>query len=388
MKKYLLILITAIVGIVWSSCKDDKEILTLNNDNAVPATLLTPADGSAFTLTAAQGADTFNVFSWTKAEYGISLSQEYSLQLDVDGGGFSNPVAVNGPVALIVQQFKLTNADLNLTLFDAGATGTVDANFRVRTVVSNDAVDTLYSAPNKVSITMFDYNKPTLTLPASGSNIELLKTDGANDFSFKWDRVNYGGPYNDRYTIQFDLPGNDFAKNQQYAKVFGDNVFTDSVGALNKFLVSKLKLPVGVATTVECRVMGMASSQTGTIYSDVSTFTITPFDASATTVSEPPLYLVGAFNGWDNTAGLPIVYDAANNVYTLTTDFVEGNGMKILKTSGAWAPQWGDDGSFTGKLSYRPDEATTDPPEIPSPGTGSYKMIVDIDNLTYSFEAQ
>jgi hypothetical protein len=78
------------------------------------------------------------------------------------------------------------------------------------------------------------------------------------------------------------------------------------------------------------------------------------------------------------------LWDEERSVYTITTTLTAGGGMKILEVSGQWAPQWGDDGTNTGVLSYRPDEATTDPPNIPSPGDVTYRIDIDIDGLTYS----
>ena len=120
--------------------------------------------------------------------------------------------------------------------------------------------------------------------------------------------------------------------------------------------------------------------------SDVIAYNIKTYTAE---LQIPPLYLVGDATsaGWDNANGLPIEWDKDNSVYSVITDFGDGI-MKVLEVSGQWAPQWGDDGTTSGILLYRPDEDTTDPDGIPSPGTGSYKWTVDIVNLTYTFVAQ
>jgi hypothetical protein len=65
--------------------------------------------------------------------------------------------------------------------------------------------------------------------------------------------------------------------------------------------------------------------------------------------------------------------------------------MKFLEVSGQWAPQWGTDANATGdggRLVFRPDEATTDPPEIPSPGAGTFKIRADMTKISYTIEPQ
>ena len=104
------------------------------------------------------------------------------------------------------------------------------------------------------------------------------------------------------------------------------------------------------------------------------------------------LYLVGGATtvGWDAGNALQFT-EIENNVFEITTDLTEGNGgMKFLEIQGAWAPQWGINANpdFVGGLSYRPDEATTDPPEVPSPGTGTFKITVDLTTISYTIVPQ
>ena len=77
------------------------------------------------------------------------------------------------------------------------------------------------------------------------------------------------------------------------------------------------------------------------------------------------------------------------NIFEITTDLIDG-GMKFLEVQGNWAPQWGinTDPTFVGGLSYRPDEVTTDPPEVPSPGVGTFKITVDLTTISYTIVPQ
>ena len=107
--------------------------------------------------------------------------------------------------------------------------------------------------------------------------------------------------------------------------------------------------------------------------------------------SSGELFLVGSATlaGWDNTAALPFT-EVENHIFEITTTLAEG-GMKFLEIVGEWAPQWGTDDNATedgGRLVFRPDEATTDPPEIPSPGAGTFKIRADMTKMTYTIEPQ
>jgi len=58
---------------------------------------------------------------------------------------------------------------------------------------------------------------------------------------------------------------------------------------------------------------------------------------------------------------------------------------------GQWAPQWGTYAEGTGKedlLAFRPTESVQDPAEVPSPGSGTYKIRVELTTMHYTFEAQ
>ncbi|MCB2218871.1 MAG: SusF/SusE family outer membrane protein [Bacteroidetes bacterium] len=103
------------------------------------------------------------------------------------------------------------------------------------------------------------------------------------------------------------------------------------------------------------------------------------------------LFLVGNATtaGWDNTLGLPFT-EVEPHIFEITTDLIEG-GMKFLEVLGAWAPQWGTDDTATGEsgpLIYRPSESVPDPAEVPSPGSGTFTITVDLTTLTYTIQAK
>jgi len=93
--------------------------------------------------------------------------------------------------------------------------------------------------------------------------------------------------------------------------------------------------------------------------------------------------------GWTLANGIPFVKDSLG-YFTLTTTLTAG-GMKFLETTAGWAPQWGTDANGTsnsGKLVYRPTESVTDPPNIPSPGAGTYTISINLATLEYQITAK
>jgi starch-binding outer membrane protein SusE/F len=143
---------------------------------------------------------------------------------------------------------------------------------------------------------------------------------------------------------------------------------------------------------IELRVV---SSISGTNFepavSEIIRLTVTTFEPP---VGPEPvekfIYLLGDATpaGWDNLAALPMT-QIKNGVFArVETLDPAGLWFKFISKLGLWAPQWGTDATGTsesGPLVYRPDEATPDPPAMPSPDVqGAYYIEADTINLLYS----
>jgi len=121
-------------------------------------------------------------------------------------------------------------------------------------------------------------------------------------------------------------------------------------------------------------------------YSPVFKFAVIPFD-----VKLPPLYLLAdaTLDGWDNKTDQAMPF-WSNGIYGIVTPLKANAYIKVIKTQGAWAPQWGQaSGTWeAGSLAYRPTESVADPAAIPSPPAGGdYLVVVNIDALTYTVTA-
>jgi hypothetical protein len=385
MKKLKYFLMLALVAMGSISCEDDQENAVLKTTDAKAASIVSPADGSSYILKLSEGKSIFGPFTWTEADYGADLPRNYKLVM-------ANTNDINDAIEIVTTSsisYELTVADFNLLLYDAGfKIGENDVFFHVIATVKNAAVDTLISSASGASITGFSYDQPNLSSPENEISFVLKKENADDAFAtFLWTEVDYGDAYAVEYSIEFDAANNNFSTAVELASVTS-NTYTGTIGAVNKALI-KAGFNADAMVQVEFRVVSSIEGKKGFVEG-------TPIKMNLTTYSEegggevvPPLYLVGnaTLAGWDNTKGLEIAWDKTNNNYSIVTEFVAG-GMKILQESGKWAPQWGDDGSNTGILSFRPTETDPDPAEIASPGVGTFKLIVDIENLTYVFEEQ
>lgn len=124
--------------------------------------------------------------------------------------------------------------------------------------------------------------------------------------------------------------------------------------------------------------------------SQVKSLTVIMPEAAIEVVDEGPtfkeLYLVGDATaaGWNNNNNnTPLFRDAENeNQYYFTGYF--GVGSFKLLSDQAWAPSYGKDGN---SLQFRETEDDPDPANFEVATAGYYSLTVNIDDLTYTFEA-
>lgn len=384
--------ILAFVFIIFlSACEDKDPKPILDNENATAPTLLTPANASSYIFLAENATDSFEEITWTPADYGTNLAKKYTVIVENNATPDAQPTTLIETTEL---SYTATMAELNLILFDLGFTNATSSavNFSVSCSSTHEAVEPLKSAKNNVTITPFTYKQPNLAIPADGSSFVLEKdTTGTVEFDeFSWAEVNYYLETSAKYSLEFDAPGNNFA-NSSTIYSGEETSHTPKVLDLNNALLDH-GFEAELSANVEFRITSSTDGK-GEINSEVFVYNIKPFSFDNT--EEPykeTLYLVGNATtaGWDAAAGLPIEWDEDRQVHSITTTLIAG-GMKILMELGKWAPQWGDDGNGDGTgglLIFRPDEETADPAEIPSPGEGTYKIDVDLINLTYSINPE
>ena len=243
---------------------------------------------------------------------------------------------------------------------------------------------------DNVSPTFSVTSPQSLTAPADGANIVFTEATEADAFEFSWtaaslNPTNLPKPF---YRLQMDFAGNDFSAPMLIAST-SDLSYSTTVMEFNSLLVGEVALE-GTDTTlnVEFRVIGnIEGTAVDTIFSEENAVTLALYKAAPP--ADPVVYLLGSATaaGWDNTLALPFT-PLGDGVYEIVTELAGGEQWKIIETLGMWAPQWGWDETgdpASGGLSYRPTEADPDPMPVIAPAmTGSYKITIDLVNLTYT----
>ena len=226
---------------------------------------------------------------------------------------------------------------------------------------------------------------PNISSP-SGTKSYILEEAKAGDVmeTYSWSKADFGFPAAISYTLQFAEDGNKFATPMNIAVTQGLQ-YALTQGELNQMLLAK-NYTAGRQYSFEGRVKASVGEYAPPQYSQIFKFSVIPFETKL-----PPLFLLGdaTIDGWDNKTDQAMPFWSVC-VYGIVTPLKANAYIKVIKTQGAWAPQWGQaSGTWeSGTLAYRPTESVADPAAIPGPpADGDYLVVVNIEALTYTVTA-
>lgn len=177
-----------------------------------------PGANSSIVITEENAAETFATFEWSAADFGFPAGVTYTVEMDLAGNNFADPVAL-GP-AVNTTQLTVLNQKVNNLLIAKGVAGGEATAVEVRIVatISNE-VDPLISAPLAMSVTPFEQeiDYPKLYVPGSYQGWNPAETS----------TVIYSVPNNGRYEgyLYFADPGTKykFTEGPNWDNNFGDN---------------------------------------------------------------------------------------------------------------------------------------------------------------------
>ena len=246
----------------------------------------------------------------------------------------------------------------------------------------------------KVENRVYFENGTAPVLTAEGADVIVLNKDNADKdvMSFAWTNPNYSfntgiSSQNVTYLLEFDTTGSNFThpKLQQYS-VINDLQTTLTQGQINTYLL-ELGLAHGVPHQVEMRLKSvLGTSFAVPLISNVITRTITPYSV------EPDLWITGNYNADINWTDSPnenqkFAYDAVSKTLYITVNFEPGREYKFLAKHGQWQPQYGGAPATGGTLTVNMESGGTDPAPMITPSVaGSYKLTVDLENMTLKVE--
>ncbi len=329
-----------VAGLLLSGCADDDLGPVLQTGEA--SALTGPDDGSSYVLTEATAGDLFPAFEWTATDFGFDAAVEYTLEMDVAGNDFADPVTLGVVNALT---FQTTNGDINEKLFVTKALPPgqpSDLAFRVKAEVSDD-VEPVYSSVITLTITPYEIIivYPQLQVPGSYQGwdpanettvIYSIRSDGNYDgyIFFDSDNTEYKFTQGVSWDVNWGDTGADGTLNAG-----GDNILAETAG------VYRLNVNLNALT-----------------YTSLST----------------EWGLIGDATGsWDEDKDM--IYDPGTGVWSITLDLVAGE-MKF-RANDDWAVNLGDtDANLS--LEYDGDNIAVAEP-------GSYTVELLLHQPVYSY---
>jgi hypothetical protein len=211
---------------------------------------------------------------------------------------------------------------------------------------------------------------PSLTAPGT---ITLTEENADQNITgFTWTAADFGYPAGVTYTLQVDAAGNNFENAFSLLTTNGMSASFKVSDLNNKMLT--FGLPGDWTSSVEFRVISSVSEYVDPQVSNVIPSSITTYDV---VVDYPKLYVPGSYQGWDPSNVNTVVYSVKNNgIYQGYVWFPDESTKFKFTPAPNWDSDWGDTGA-DGTL----DVKGTD---IEVTGSGYYRLIANINTLTYS----
>lgn len=151
-------MILLLLSAAWFSGCEDKELVTINEE--VLSNELSPLTGSNFVLDRDDEAAVFQKFTWAPADYGFEASVNYTLQMDVAAGDFSEPFSFPSTRET---ELEVKVSEMNEGLLALGLTPQEAAEVKFRVVgVVNDNVPTVISSLITSQITPYATDFPPI----------------------------------------------------------------------------------------------------------------------------------------------------------------------------------------------------------------------------------
>lgn len=150
--KYLLA-IPALLSLFMVSCDDDMSTTEMLADEEISAPIiLNPTADQEFVLTKENEAQPIKI-KWDKADYGVSLKTNYSIEIDAIDGDYSAPLSIG---TSNIDSLIITQADLNKKVLELGLTPNEQGEVNLRVVAKvTDAIAVKYSPIVKIKITPY-----------------------------------------------------------------------------------------------------------------------------------------------------------------------------------------------------------------------------------------
>ncbi|RAV27901.1 SusE domain-containing protein [Sinomicrobium soli] len=227
---------------------------------------------------------------------------------------------------------------------------------------------------------MIPADAPVITAPTSGSSYILTEDNAAGQADrFVWNKANFNVPTQVNYSLQADIPGNDFQSSASLGQTTATQLAVSTEHLNNTAL--RLGLPAEEASEMEVRVTASVNAHTEPLISETILVSVTPYGSDGGGGSY--LWVPGGYQAAGNYGGDWSPAEAPQ-LRSLPDSDTEFEGYIYFGTASEYkftaAPEWGNgeygDGG-SGTLLLNDGENLSAP-------AGYYLFHVDTENLTYS----
>lgn len=231
------------------------------------------------------------------------------------------------------------------------------------------AIGIIFTACDNRELETLDANA-NANLSLSESTLVLSQfDDGQEVLTATWTEPNFGFDSAASYKLLIDIAGGDFSNPKTIA--IGSSLTKTFIKESLNSSLNSLDITPNLATDFDFKILTTLSDYSS-LLSDAETISITTYPALLD-LSTTWGIVGSAANEWGATPDLPFFQTGVNNVYAAYVNLIDGE-IKF-RESNDWANNYGDDDN---DLSLEAGGAN-----IPVTA-GSYKIVLDLNNLTYT----
>ncbi len=157
MKKYNIIIAFILILATFMSCEDDDPTAVLMDN--ITSNTLQALPSSEYVLLEENETDTFDIFSWSAVDFGVTTPVTYTLELDTAGNEFADPSIVTTLINKLAD--TLTVKQFNTAFLNYGFKPELKASIELRvkaTIGSN--FDPVYTNTISLDVTAFNAFDP------------------------------------------------------------------------------------------------------------------------------------------------------------------------------------------------------------------------------------
>jgi hypothetical protein len=360
---YLFLSLTLLLG----AC-EVEDSLTLTKPDAA-FVLNTPGISTVFLNFALPNNPAFTI-SW-KDE--ISSGSEYTVEMATDAD-FTSPATLGNTTN---SNFSMTVDTFNNAINNAGVTNFSDVAIYMRVKAGSNTTNTIL-----ILVTTYPVDAPTFTGVANGDAFVLsLDNNDALAVTFGWNDpiLDSSLPIDIEYILEAALPNTDFAKTIEAGKVKNMNSISLTNAQLNTIAI-QAGIPLDTAGDISFRIRSIITdAASGSILERIAT----PITINVTTyltvldLSTTWGIVGSAANNWGATPDLPFFKTEVAGVLTAYVTLFAGEFK--FRENNDWGNNYGSDSSTGGAITSGGGNITTT--------GGSYKIVLDLNNFTYSIES-